>query len=163
MSTSVGEDASAREFAKWAREFCRRVEDPGSVTPDDFHRELARRLSRLYTAAMELPDVEPSGAGVEDLSPPELPQLGEKLYAQYYRTVFNPLDLEEETLYGDLLDDIGDIHKDLWCGLVLWERGTPESQADAVWQWRFGFRAHWGKHAVDALTVLHQLWSDGPC
>jgi hypothetical protein len=160
VSPSIGEDAAVREFARWAREFCERVEDPGPVAPEVFHLELARLLSRLYAAAMDLPEVEVGSETYEDIPVSELPpSLGEKVGAQYYWTVFNPI-TENETVVGDLLDDLGDIHKDLRRGLVLWDRGTPEFQADAAWRWRFSFGTHWGKHALEALTALHQLWTD---
>jgi Domain of unknown function (DUF5063) len=31
------------------------------------------------------------------------------------------------------------------------------SEADVVWEWRFGLEHHWGVHAVDAMAALHKL------
>jgi len=39
-------------------------------------------------------------------------------------------------------------------GLLLYEQGQT---AEAVWQWVFLHRVHWGRHAVGAIFALHCL------
>jgi hypothetical protein len=52
-----------------------------------------------------------------------------------------------------LSDDLADIWLDLKHGLLaLDDRARPE---DVTWEWRFGFYAHWGRHATEALRALH--------
>ena len=36
--------------------------------------------------------------------------------------------------------------------------GAPEG--DVVWEWRFGFYSHWGRHATEALRALHARLAD---
>ncbi len=153
-----GEDTAVREFVRWAREYCARVEDPTPLLPDAFYAEVARVLAALYAAAMGLPIVELLSEQVEEPPRPAPPPLTEKVAVQYYWHTYNPF--EEELSCGDLLDDLTDIHADLRHGLTVWDRGTPQARTEAVWHWRLMFKAHWGKHAVDALTVLHQLCTE---
>jgi hypothetical protein len=54
-----------------------------------------------------------------------------------------------------LADDLADIWRDLEAGLLALEAGAIES--DVLWEWKFTFEAHWGRHASEALRVLAQL------
>ncbi len=56
-----------------------------------------------------------------------------------------------------LWDDLADIYRDLRRGLHLYESGQ---QVDAIWDWRFSYDTHWGKHVVDAIRVLFLLARD---
>ena len=62
--------------------------------------------------------------------------------------------LDEESGMGDIGDDMLDIYKDIKAGCLLFERGE---WTEAVWQWSFLHRIHWGRHAVGALFALHCL------
>jgi hypothetical protein len=50
-------------------------------------------------------------------------------------------------------DDLADIWLDLKHGLLALDDGAPPD--DVTWEWRFGFYAHWGRHATEALRALH--------
>jgi hypothetical protein len=81
---------------------------------------------------------------------------------RFYREVFDPW--AEPTVgevTGDIIDDLGDIYRDLRRGLVHWQDGNL---ADALWEWRFNFQIHWGEHATSALRALFVLsaWHDVP-
>jgi len=67
--------------------------------------------------------------------------------------VFDPTK-DSEAISGSLADDIADIYRDLKKGLELKETYPRQPEA-AIWQWRFGFYSHWGKHAMDALLAIH--------
>ena len=51
------------------------------------------------------------------------------------------------------------MYRDLRAGLLKWERGEA---GEALWEWRFGFENHWGKHATGALRALwaRAAWHD---
>jgi hypothetical protein len=111
----------------------------------------------LYTAAVELPHVEPPSGSAEPPSPepPEGWAGFEKL--DIYWEVFDPYELAEPVA-GSLSDDILDVYRDVLRGLRQWEGGD---YAAAVWGWRFSFESHWGDHAVDALRALHRACGRG--
>jgi hypothetical protein len=58
----------------------------------------------------------------------------------------------EEATVGDLADDIADIFQDVVKGLWYFDH---DQEADAVWEWAFGFQTHWGRHASCAIRTLH--------
>ena len=79
-----------------------------------------------------------------------------------YRKVFDPYaEPIDSELVGDVIDDLGDIYRDLQRGLEHWRNGRV---AEALWEWRFNFQIHWGEHATSALRALFALsaWRDIP-
>ena len=71
---------------------------------------------------------------------------------RFYREVFDPYSQPTEVeCTGDILDDLGDIYRDLVAGLSQWRDGNS---GEALWAWRFTFESHWGEHATSALRAL---------
>ena len=121
-------------------------------------------LVDLYRAALVLPAVEPTEEDLPDR--PGLDQWGrifQSLGAKFgsrnqYSEMFDPYDAPgTEPVHPAISDDLADIYVDLKQGLNRWKEGTKD---DAVWQWRFLFESHWGRHATDALRALHALVFD---
>ncbi len=72
---------------------------------------------------------------------------------QYYESRQDPFDLgDHEHEVGDLADDLADIWRDLKRGLELYD---SNERVTAAAEWKFGFEAHWGRHATAALYALH--------
>ena len=72
--------------------------------------------------------------------------------------MFDPYDPDGSApVMASLSDDIADIYRDLQGGLVAFRAGEID---DAVWEWRFGFDTHWGRHAAHGLFALHALITD---
>lgn len=120
----------------------------------------SRALARLYALAWSLDeahedapeDVEVErldGQRVRDRIAAAFPTLG------MYRTVECDCSVETDhpTMYGDAIDDLGDIYIDLHAGLEHLRCGRPELARES---WSFSFRTHWGAHLVDVLRVLHR-------
>ena len=44
-----------------------------------------------------------------------------------------------------------------------WTRSSPSLGADGdlrraiVWEWRFSYENHWGRHAIGAMRAIHAL------
>ncbi|MDM4019460.1 DUF5063 domain-containing protein [Roseiconus lacunae] len=71
---------------------------------------------------------------------------------QYYRAVFYPLQFEnEESVVGDLHDDLADIYGDLWHGLQGYNAGDIGYAID---HWRTSYDQHWGHHAAAAMFAI---------
>lgn len=71
----------------------------------------------------------------------------------FYHEVFDPLPFPpEDPVVGSLSDDLADIYRDVVTGLRAYEAGR---RAQAVWEWGFNLRAHWGEHATSAIRALH--------
>ena len=77
---------------------------------------------------------------------------------RFYWEVFDPTNhLDTEAVCGDLIDDIGDIYKDIKKAVLTYETGTEAAKQDAAWQLHFGFHHHWGDHCIDALRACHYI------
>ena len=145
---------AADEFAALARGFCDWCEGPALPASADVSASIW--LAKLHAAALTLPEVESEN---EDGLPP-LPEDDASRAAQnlaafngfYYREYFDPDPLQsDDSVTGDVGDDLSDIYKDLRAGLVLYEAGKP---VEALWHWSFLHRIHWGRHAVGAMFAL---------
>jgi hypothetical protein len=120
--------------------------------------DLATALADLHAAALRLPKVSPSQF-LEDLPEPRFDALP-KLPLGVYWQALQPLDLNGDGSVGagSLDDDLSEIRADVARGLALFDAGRVE---EAVWDWRFGFWAHWGAHLVAAQRALHEHLAQG--
>jgi hypothetical protein len=149
-SASRNKQTEIRDFATAARTFCELIE---SGTPEGIR--LAKGMSALHSAALELPNVEAEADAPEPSAPAPLENLS--LPLDIYWDVFDPFAFEtppKQPGAGSFYDDIADIRLDLRRGLDLYDSGFPLA---ACWAWRFDFQFHWGAHLVGAQRALH-LW-----
>ena len=143
-------------FAEQARRFCRwAMGEDGDAMNAAF---ALRRVSALYAAALELPLPFTKGMPAE-LAEADAPSESRvaahvaSLKPLVHWEIFDPLhDPPEEPVAGSIADDLGDIYRDVARGLVLFECGD---RAEALWEWGFNFRIHWGAHATGAIRALH--------
>jgi hypothetical protein len=123
-------------------------------------------LLRLYECAMLLPET----------SPPEYdaPRIGHEEWKAMFNSIgaglpghdsywvaFEPVQLEPPNpIVGSLADAVADTWRDIRVGLLLIDSGGLNSRDAAVREWHFAFLSHWGRHAVEAIAVLHALCVD---
>jgi hypothetical protein len=128
-------------------------------------------LLRLYLAALELPEAEPSDAHEWQPGIPhdEWRRVYDALRAAFgpcdlYREVYDPaapggpagaIEGGDEPLVSSLADDLADIWRDLRPGLRAWGGADPITRGDLVFEWRSSFGSHWGQHMADALRAIH--------
>jgi hypothetical protein len=158
------QEVLARKFAAVVERFCLFVEQGMPQDKAEMVVQIARLLTELYSAALDLPDIETDEKGVHVQSidiPLEQWEAKQRCIGQIlgesnlYWEVFNPYHLEEP-VSQTLGDDIADLYLDVKAGLLLMERGSSTDVHEAVRQWKEGFVYHWGDHLVDALRVLHR-------
>jgi Domain of unknown function (DUF5063) len=152
----------ADRFGIVAKRFCSIVDSAPSIDRTELVERIYRVLPKLIDQAIAMPDVElskrrrrkpPRGVGQHEWQL-LYQSLQEKLGDwNLYRQVFNPTQ-DTEAIFGSLADDISDIYDELKKGLELNE--TSQSQPeDAIWEWKFSFQIHWGKHVIDALLAIY--------
>jgi hypothetical protein len=121
--------------------------------------ELAKALDRLVTTYHQTPAVGPDTAEgsaapriderpIIDAATAAFPDLG------WYALV-DPEDGQDQRIgmsiaVGDLTEIASDLHEVLW----LFENA---SHNDAVWQFRWGYQSHWGRHLHEIRPYLHGL------
>lgn len=158
------ESKETKDFLRIVREFCAFVES-SEKTDKEFLRQLQSLLLVLYYHAISLSwtSLDHNEEFADKLSKEEqkniLKIISDKIgEGRFYWDVFDPTnDKDTEPVCGDLVDDLGDIYKDVKKGLLNFDLGTIASKDQAVWDWKFGFEKHWGQHAIDALRTIHYL------
>lgn len=153
-------------FAALAESYCQLVES-GQVGSPDFLGGVRKILLETYAAAVALPpvtdaphEVRPEKKSIREQRRAIFGRLRLELPIDVYRCIFNPLQLEQEPVVGSLADDLADIWGDLKPGLQALRELPAELQPDVWWEWKFAFESHWGRHAMDALRVLHEAGTD---
>lgn len=136
----------AAAFAEHARRFCAFVENASRLALRERVMTARVLVLELYRAALELPSGEPGDSGSQPQRPADWPGFDR---FEYYFETLDLFDVEGGVGAGLLSDDLLDIYFDVRRGLDLFP------SASAVWEWRFSFEAHWGRHAVGALRALH--------
>jgi Domain of unknown function (DUF5063) len=147
-------------FRATATKFIQTVNSAAEIPRGAFLGRLGQSLAELYSSALHLP------VGELDTSSTDEPQLDREKWAKLtdsLRQKLGPLDAYWEifdstengsSVQGSLASDISEIYSDLTHDLDLVDvRGI--SQADLLWDLRFSFRSHWGKHLLGTLRAIH--------
>ena len=147
--------AEAARFREWARD--------GSDSGEIAARRALIRIGMLYLAALQLPHEwsdelsdAPDAKGISDEERWSIDRsVAARLPFSDYARLYDPFVLPPEAaVVGTISDDIADIYGDVVSGLIEYEAGrTPQ----ALWEWSFQLRSHWGRHATDAMFALH-VW-----
>ena len=146
-------------FRDVAAEFLACIDAAADRGADQTMRAAAAILASLYSAACGLPLVEPGDEDASDGTESDgtydalYRRLGDAGVGGYYWDIAPFLgDAPGDQVVGDLADDLVDIYLDLRRGFAILDVGGPIR--DAVWEWRFSFEVHWGKHTADALRGI---------
>jgi len=169
---------TTKEFLAAANKFVDLIENK-TIKKEQFLKQAHSSLIDLYAAGHKLQEIELKYSSAEsdfdrdkifDSNNVELiSELGEEAF---YWEIFDPTYSEQngepkigwtitdrEASQGWLVDDFGDIYRDIKIELEKINcTGTNEAVEDALWQLKFGFRNHWGGHAINAMRYLHYYW-----
>lgn len=154
-----------RAFAHEVRAYCQWCERP---EPNETEYAAARAALRFVGMLQQLalPLDFPEDPPVIDADRPSQDEWQavcrrfKSMPFSYYNGFFDPhenVGVTSEAGVDDLLDDLADIWRDLRHGLDLWDAGE---EAAAQWEWVFGYRSHWGRHAAGAQYALHCWMAD---
>lgn len=184
LSTSIKEfleKTSTETFLSAARHFVELLEKT-AIEKEVFYSKAHTALLDLYSAGHKLDEIElkysdanedfDREAIFENRNAGLISELGSEVF---YWEVFDPTYLEidgrpsvgwsikdKEATMGYLVDDFGDIYRDLKIELTKIDSiGTDVAIEDALWQLKFNFTHHWGNHCINALRYLHYLYYDG--
>jgi len=155
-------DPGTQAFLKAARQYVALMEN-GSLKEEEFFREMHKTLAELYRAALSLKNIPLKFSDSKSefyVTEEEIMKISGSVLSyiasRYYHKIFDPTTLEDETVTACLHDDLTDIYKDIKEPLMD-HTGTDKAVEEALWQLHFGFKHHWGFHAVDALRYLHYM------
>jgi hypothetical protein len=174
---------NVHEFAELAEQYCALIGRHAQGSVDSWLHEVHVYLPLLYSRALALPDIDGGDEGEECLQEPDDDEDGsvwtaenspdpDRMTGDQWQRLFDSLRhtigsrdtyLSVFDAYGDpiepvgvtsLADDLADIFRDLLHGLNKFRRGGV---AQAAWEWRFSFTAHWAHHAASALKAIESL------
>jgi Domain of unknown function (DUF5063) len=148
-----------------ARYFCVVIETYQSDGYHEFLSLLQKQLIQLYTLGQELPEFElPKGNTIEEVDITDkdikdiLVFIGKRLRDPFYWVVLDPTDHDDTSSgCGDLIDDLGDIYKDLKTFLIGFDSGDPAVTQNALWHLHWSFTYHWKDHCMDAIYAIHHF------
>jgi hypothetical protein len=150
-------------FYKAAVDFCDFIENFKSNDKTEFLKATRTHLLNLYDKGLKLQWVELKSNIEYDVKiardefDQRLASIAERLEdSRFYWHVFDPTNEKDtEPGRGDLVDDLGDIYKDLKYSIMIFNLGKPECQENALWQFKFYFNKHWDDHCINALSAIH--------
>ena len=150
-------------FAEIVRRYCAWA-DGSSVDINADMQTAQILLAELHFAVLDLPDDEfEDDVELEDVTAEQWKTVRERfanLQEEGYWTVFDPTkDQENDTVFALLADDLADIYRDIKYGLLVFDAGHI---SEAIWEWKFNFKIHWGRHLLDAQKVVYSwLYKNG--
>jgi len=135
------------------------VDSVAPIEREPFIARLSHCLAELYSAALNLPAVEPDTTSIDETSF-DKGKWAEQFVAlrdtigslDTYWRVFDSTE-NKPPVQGTLAGDISEIYFDLMHDLHTEEKSI--SHADFLWELQFSFRSHWGKHLLGALVAIH--------
>lgn len=150
-------------FLNAAREFCNFMETEKRLTEMEFLQVTQGHLVTLYSFGRHLPSIhlqvdKDFESGIDDnVMKPLLKSIAARVPFSYYWVVLNPVDTNNsaDTGIGDLIDDLGDIYKDLKRGIMIFDIDDMAAKQNAIWKFKFDFDFHWNEHCIEALSAIH--------
>ena len=152
-----------RDFYESVIDYCYYIEQDSITSTIDFLHNVRKKLLSLYINALNLPWVDLQSEieydnKLDDIEFDNiLSYISDKLGdSRFYWQVFDPTNQDDtEPVCGDLLDDLGDIYKDLKFSLVTFNLDKEDCKENALWQFKFDFDKHWYDHCINALSAIH--------
>lgn len=141
----------AAEFYKLSEAYCQYIVE--DIITLDSVPTVIEFLMRLYVSAMNLPEAETDTIESPNRFHNSISIEFSDQVPTLYWMMFDPYE-EDDLVSGSLKEDLTSIVEDLRNGMLEYEGDSIEN---AVFEWKLGFKSHWGQHAIDALKALHAL------
>jgi len=149
-------------FRAAATKFIEAVDSAPHLETEVFLANVSHSMAELYSVALSLPAVEPETTGTDEarFGTDKWDELRRSLREKIgpldtYWTIFDFTE-KQEPVQGSLGRRHFGEYFDLKQSLQLEEIGVPKS--DVLFDWRFDFRSHWGRHLLGALTAIHHRY-----
>lgn len=150
-------------FYQSAVDFCRLIEKYQPISETEFLQIARMKLVSLYARALRLhwiniqTNVDFNDKLDDKVTKGLVKSIADRLVDnRYYWHVFDSSKQEDkQPVCGDLVDDLGDIYKDLKYAYLIYNLKKPECKETALERLMFDFNMHWGTHCINALSAIH--------
>ena len=151
------------DFVEKIKDFCLFIETHQSDSYRSFLEATQKQLVELYSYGQTLPDFDlPADRDIKeiDISDNDIRDIlsftRDRLRDPFYWVVFDPTDHNDTaSVCGDLVDDLGDIYKDLKTFLTGFDNVDDDVKQNALWHLKWSFDNHWNDHCIDAIYAIH--------
>lgn len=154
------------EFVRAANNYCTWLEEADETVPMIFILNGVRNLSKVYSQAVLLGELEPEMEGGNEKF------VTEQDWSSIFQKVLNLLGSHNSYLRiadGDEFDrsdlvthniseDLADIYQDLKDFTLQYRQGIEEIMNDAVWEVMDNFDNYWSMKLLNALNALNRLY-----
>jgi hypothetical protein len=151
-------------FVDSAKDFCTFLETHQSDNYKTFISDIQKLLIKLYTFGQTLPDFDLPDRDVEetDITDEDIRDLlsliADRLRDPFYWVVFDPTNHNDtSSVCGDLIDDLGDMYKDIKTFLKDFSDPDDDVKQNALWHLKWSFDNHWNDHCMNAIYAIHYL------
>src|SRR5687768_2580377 len=129
------------EFVERIKNFCAFIQTHQSHNYKNFLEATQKQLIELYTYGKTLPEFNlPENGNIEEIDITDkdikdiLSFIRDRLRDPYYWVVFDPTDHDDRaSVCGDLIDDLGDIYKDLKTFMIGFTSNNDKVRQNALW------------------------------
>ena len=149
-------------FVYRTRNFCTFLETHQNDSYKLFISDIQKQLIELYTFAQTLHDFDLPDRDIKeiDITDDDIKDLlsftRDRLRDPFYWIVFNPTDHNDTaSVCGDLLDDLGDMYKDIKTFLTGFDDADDDVKQNALWHLKWSFDNHWNDHCMNAIYAIH--------
>ena len=151
------------EFVERIKNFCAFIETHQSNDYKSFLETTQKQLIEFYSYGRTLPNFDlPNNRNIEEFGITDkdikhiLSFIGDRLRDPFYWVVFDPTNHDDTaSVCGDLVEDLGDIYKDLKTFLIGFEQRDEDVKQNALWHLKWSFHNHWSDHCIDAIYAIH--------
>lgn len=166
-STVLNEIITSEEFDKFyhsAQGFTAFVEEEFTIHSNDYLKQLQDKLLVLYETAMNVPWIDLKSYEDDERRINNsyfekiLVSIAENLQdKRHYWDISNPtsFDCKHELVAKNLVEDVGNIFKNIKYSLNIFNSGKPNCEEVALWQFKFDFEYHWGSNCINAIRAIH--------
>ena len=150
-------------FLDNAKKFCSFLEFHKSNTSNEFLCNIQKMLVDLYLYGITLPEFElPKNEDIEEIriADEDIKEISsfieDRIGDPFYWIVVHPKDhTDNKSVCGDLVDDLGDIYKDLKTFLHGIEDSDDDVKQNTLWHLKWSFDNHWNDHSINAIYAIH--------
>ena len=150
---------NVENFVKTVKEYIGLMDTAEEIPLKTFLAKCSLLLPKIYYQAQLLPDIEPPDSKATDHNNIDYPM--EKITSllnkyNNYSLVFNPIQ-DNAAIKSSMADDLADTYLDLKHSLINYESKNNFKAQSAIWDWKFDFETHYGKHIVGAISPIYEI------
>ncbi|PTN07770.1 DUF5063 domain-containing protein [Mangrovibacterium marinum] len=153
------------EFVTLANEYCKFVENAGSLKTRDFLSKIQKILPLVYLKTSMLPNFESTEEVVLEkfVSEVDYSYLQQRMMNMLgehddYQEVFDrDMQFSEVPLTASISENLADIYQDLKDFALCYRTGDEFVMQEALWECIDNFKNYWGQKLVNAMRAIHAL------